>query len=411
MAKRDGAGAGARVEGRGRATVLVAVAAALVAAVLLALPAGLTWVVASTGDDRSDGPRTAGPRPGSVAAGTTHSCAIAPRGALRCWGGNADLQLGTGLRTWSRVPLNVIRLETGAAAVTAGGSHTCALSVAGAVTCWSREGRTLGVGDATISTAAPVAVAGMTAGVVAVSAGSGHTCALTGARDVLCWGEFHGRDLKPRNYLSPRKILGLGRGVRAINAGFDDACAVTAAGSVRCWGEHYPGPRGASPVTAVTVTGLTAPVTAVAVGGGHACALTVAGGVQCWGENAHGQVGNGTTTAAAKPVPVSGLDAGVVALSAGYQSTCALTASGGVSCWGHNEYGQLGDGTTTDAPKPVPVVGLGSEVVSLSAGFQHACAMTRDGGVKCWGYNFEGQLGIGASTLSSSPTPLDVVRL
>jgi alpha-tubulin suppressor-like RCC1 family protein len=406
MSKRD---VEASAGGRGRVRVLVAVGAALAAALMLAVPAGLTWVVASTGDGGSDRVETFAPRPGRVAAGTAHSCAVTPTGALTCWGGNADLQLGTGLRTWSRVPLRVLRLESGVAAVSAGGSHSCALTAAGAVSCWSREGRTLGVGDATIETAAPVQVRGLDAGVAAISAGSAHTCALTTVGVVSCWGDFHGADLKARTYLTPRRILGLGRGVTAINAGYDDACAVIATGAVRCWGEHYPGPRGASPLTVVDVAGLKARARAVTVGGAHACVLTAAGGVQCWGENGHGQLGNGTMTASATPVPVRGLDAGVVAVGAGDQDTCALTERGSVRCWGHNEYGQLGDGTTRDSAVPVRVVGLDSGVVAVGAGFQHTCAMLGGGGLMCWGYNFEGQLGIGASTLSSSPKPLRVV--
>lgn len=414
MSKRDGRAA----EGRGRAGLLVAIGAALFAALLLAMPAGLTWVVTSTGDgaEAASGDGGSGrvvihaPRAGLVAAGTAHSCAVTPKGTLKCWGSNADLQLGTGLRTWSRVPLPVLRLESGTAVISAGGSHSCALTDAGAVSCWSREGRALGVGDETIETAAPVQVRGLTEGVDAISAGNAHTCALK-AGVVSCWGGFHGPDLKARNYLTPRKILGLGRGVRAVDAGYDDACAVVATGAVRCWGEHFPGPRGASPLTAVAVAGLPSQAVAVTVGGGHACVLTSAGGVVCWGANAHGQLGDGTTTTSQAPVQVRGLDSGVVAVRAGDQDTCALTDRGAVQCWGYNGYGQLGDDTITDSGVPVPVLGLDAGVVDLGVGYQHACAMLGTGAVRCWGYNFEGQLGIGPSTLSNSPRPLDVVGL
>ena len=102
--------------------------------------------------------------------------------------------------------------------------------------------------------------------------------------------------------------------------------------------------------------------------------------MQCWGYNDYGQLGDGSTTDRSTPVPVSGLGSGVIALAAGDAHTCALTAAGGVQCWGYNGYGQLGDGSTTNRLTPVPVSGLGSGVVALAAGDYHTCALTAAGG-------------------------------
>lgn len=389
----------------GRTALVVALVAGLFGALLLAMPSLVIWRLAATGDGDDDGARGG---PGRLAGGTTHSCALAPAGTLKCWGGNADFQLGTGFRTWSRVPLEVVRLGTSVVEVAVGGSHSCARTDARGVWCWSKQGVTLGVGDRELETAAPIAVPGLGDGVQTISAGNDHTCAITAAGGVRCWGEFHGADLKPVRYLKSRPVLGLDGGVVALSAGYDDGCAATATGTVRCWGEHYTTRAGTSPLTSVAVAGVTS-ATAVAVGGTHACALSNTGTVTCWGGNRHGQLGNGTTTDSTQPVAVSGL-ADVVAISAGYQYTCALTGKSTVACWGHDEYGQLGSAEVADTTTPVGVAGL-TDVAALSAGFQHACAMTGAGVVKCWGHNFEGQLGIGPTTLSNSPTPLGVVGL
>ncbi len=388
-----------------RAALLVALAAALLGALLLAMPSLAVWRLAATDDGGAEAARGG---PGRLSSGTTHSCALAPAGTLKCWGSNADLQLGTGFRTWTRVPLEVVRLGTSVVEVAVGGSHSCARTATKGVWCWSKQGVALGVGDRNLETAAPIPVPGLGEGVQKINAGNDHTCAITSAGGVRCWGEFHGADLKPVRYLKTKPVRGLDGGVVALSAAYDDGCAVTAAGAVRCWGEHYTTRAGASPLTSVPVAGV-ADATAVSVGGSHACALSDAGSVSCWGGNRHGQLGNGTTTDSAAPVPVRGL-ADVVAISAGYQYTCALTGAGTVKCWGHDEYGQLGAGKAADTTAPADVVGL-TDVAALSAGFQHACAMTGAGAVKCWGHNFEGQLGIGPTTLSNSPTPLDVVGL
>jgi alpha-tubulin suppressor-like RCC1 family protein len=165
---------------------------------------------------------------------------------------------------------------------------------------------------------------------------------------------------------------------------------------VKCWGNNGAGQLGDGTTTdrdvPVDVLGLGSPAQSIAAGWAHTCALTIGGAVKCWGDNQYGQLGDGTTTNSLTPIDVVGLGSGVVAIDASFGDTCAVLDTGGLKCWGDNEYGQLGDGTTTDSHVPVDVSGLTSGVAAVSSGRWHACAITTAGGAKCWGANFEGEV-------------------
>jgi len=141
----------------------------------------------------------------------------------------------------------------------------------------------------------------------------------------------------------------------------------------------------------------------IAVGDWHSCALTRAGGVQCWGNNRHGQLGDGTTISRSTPVDVTGLASGVIKISAGPASTCALTREHGVKCWGDNRHGQLGDGTTISRSSPVNVVGLASGVDAIAVGGLLACAVVRVGPVRCWGTLPTGETAVLRTTPTDVP--------
>jgi len=202
----------------------------------------------------------------------------------------------------------------------------------------------------------------------------------------------------------------LGQPVQQLAAGLEHTCALTAAGAVQCWGWNASGQLGDGSTTNKStpqpVTGLASGVASISSGANHACALTTAGAVQCWGNNGYGQVGNGSTTNQSTPQPVTGLSSGVAAIAAGQFHTCALTTAGAVQCWGANNSGQLGDGSTTNKSTPQPVTGLASGVAFIAAGAAHTCALTLAGAVQCWGSNSSGQLGDGSTTNKSTPQPV-----
>ena len=195
-------------------------------------------------------------------------------------------------------------------------------------------------------------------------------------------------------------------GVTAVVAGASHSCALMSGGAVKCWGSNGSGQLGDGTAidrpTPVTVSGLTSGVTAIAAGGYHTCALTNGGAVKCWGYNYFGQIGDNSTTNRTAPVAVSGLGSGAVAISAGGNHTCAITAAGAVQCWGYNGAGQIGDNSTFDRWTPATVSGI-SSATSIAAGAFHTCAVTTGGAAKCWGWNYSGQLGDNSTNTRLAP--------
>ncbi len=345
----------------------------------------------------------------SVSAGSFHTCALTADGGVKCWGRGP---LGNGTFTNSSTPVNVSGLASDVTAISAGNSHTCALTASGGAKCWGTSGNGQ-IGDGTyLVRTTPVDVSGLTSGVAAIRAGGAFTCVLTTSSGVKCWGQNGNGQLgdgTTTQHNTAMDVTGLTSGVTAISTGFYHACALTTSGGVKCWGLNYSGQLGdgttTDRATPVDVSGLTSGAIAIATGANHTCALTTSGGVKCWGLGANGRLGDGTTSQRNVPVDVTGLTNSVAIIDVNQQS-CALTTSGSVKCWGYNYYGQLGDGTTTDRTTPVNVSGLSSGVTSITTGSVHTCAVTAYGGIQCWGYNAYGELGDGTTTDHS--TPVDV---
>jgi alpha-tubulin suppressor-like RCC1 family protein len=320
----------------------------------------------------------------AISAGGLHTCALMNDGGVKCWGNNLPGEVGDGqacgptcvtpadvCQTYDEAEQRCAEPLSGVVQIAAGGFHSCAVTATGGVKCWGRSewgevgDGTVGDGDAltldNIRTT-PINVTGLGTGVKAISAGERHTCALTTAGGVKCWGRNNTGQLGDSTMTDspvPVDVVGLDSGVKAISAGGYHTCALTSIGQVKCWGGNSPVP--------VDVLGLSGDVVAIDTATAHSCAVMSTGGMQCWGDNYYGQLGDGTVQERLTPVDVRGLTQGAVSAAVGFFFTCALTNAGGVKCWGYTAYGSLGDGRACgrndfSCPTPVDVTGLGPKL-------------------------------------------------
>ena len=341
-------------------------------------------------------------RPG-IAAGGTHSCALASSGAVRCWGGSEQGQLGSGrtsrqnglVRVLASGPLT--RLATGI-------SHSCALDATGSARCWGlNTSGQLGTGDRA-ERPAPSEVAGA-ARFTDIAAGLAHTCAVAEGGVAMCWGEGGNGQIghgATSDMSAPTAVAG-GHTFSTVSAGWRHTCALTPQNAAWCWGSNDSGQLG----DGSTAT-RTAPVRvagghrfrSISAGASHTCGVTTEGVAHCWGGNDYGQTGR-SGSGSVEPVAVTAPVA-FAAVTAGAVHTCAVTRSGEALCWGRSNFGQLGNESLADSAEPVRVAG-GLRFTSLSASGSHTCGRTTSGQDYCWGYNVEGQLGDGTRTNRSRP--------
>ena len=354
----------------------------------------------------------------TLSAGYDRTCAIDASGGVQCWGGGA---LGNGSTADATVPIRPKYLTSGVIAVTVNSSaRSCALRSSGEVLCWGAN--SLGeLGDGTTTdrwVPTPILGLGPGSGVTAIALGEEHACALKSDGTVLCWG--HNRYGQIGNgavggVLPPTVVNGFaaGSGVVAIAAGGANTCAIKSDQSVYCWGHNGVGEVGDGTTvdryvpTPVTSLGFASGVISVSVGFAHACAVRNDGDVFCWGFNGVGQLGNGGIQNALVPTPtLLHVDEGALAVEVNgtYSHTCARSDKG-VFCWGSNNSGELGDGTTTDRDYPVQVLTLGAgiPVDAVVTGIGHSCARRSIERIVCWGSNFAGQLGNDTNVDSLTP--------
>lgn len=347
-----------------------------------------------------------------IVAGENYACAITAAGAAKCWGYNAGGQLGDGTTALAKVPVGVVGLESGVKSLAVGVNHTCAIMEAGNVKCWGYNANGQ-LGDGTvIQQNSPVELTALAEPVENLALGHSFTCALLTDKSVKCWGVNNFGQLGDGTFsakTTPVVVQGLEQGVASISSGTRHTCAVTTDGVAKCWGRNEYGQLGdgtsSSRSVPVTVAGLDSGVVDISAGLTHTCAVLSGGAVKCWGYNNYGQLGDNTQTTRTIPVYVVNLESGAAKVDAGGTHTCAVTPNGGVKCWGRNDVGSLGDGTLVTKRTPVDVLGLSSGVLTITTGSMYSCATTSDKAY-CWGDGRNGEIGDG--TAGKKPQPVEL---
>ena len=342
----------------------------------------------------------------SVAVGELSTCAN--KGTiLSCWGDNASGQLSTDDFTRRLEPTPV---SNGASfrTIALGGDHACGINAAGVMFCWGgNEHGAIGDGT-TVDRTKPTLQAGARftyAGHVAL--GNQHSCAVA-VGDLAPHGECWGRGTEGQlvnattsDALTPASMTqagSVGQTVNAIAAGSEFTCWVINA-KAYCVGlddQNQTADSDASSTISVGHGSLLDVVNDIAAGHAHACVRAGAAttDIACWGRNVEGELGIGVTSASEKAFTTVTAPTHFISVVAGAYHTCGLTGDAHVMCWGKNDRGQLGDGTTTDNPQPKVVPGL-EGVTSIAAGGATTCAIAGSGkSLSCWGDNGFGAVGV-----------------
>lgn len=403
----------------------------------------------------------------AISAGGWHTCALLSGGVVKCWGGHFYGQIGIGLtenkyigdkpgEMGSALPAVELGLGRRALAISTGGYHSCALLDNQTVKCWGDNGGgQLGLGDTERRGDEPgemgdiLPVVSLSSGSVpvAIALGFFHSCAVLNNGSVKCWGfnskgalgledtANRGANAGEMGDALPLVNLGSGQTISALSAGNLHTCALLNSGLIKCWGDNQNGKLGLGDtidrggkagemgdnLVAIQL-GTGKAVGAISCGATHTCARLSDGSAKCWGANYSGELGLGDTNNRGDAPGEMGdalppVDLGSIAMPAQIRSgmflTCALMTNGYVKCWGYGAY--LGYGDTTDRGGGIgemgnnlPFIDLGSVIVqTIAVGVSHACALLKNGSVKCWGSNEYGQLGLGdTSTRGDEPSDM-----
>jgi alpha-tubulin suppressor-like RCC1 family protein len=380
----------------------------------------------------------------SIGLGGNHGCGLEADGNAFCWGANGAGELGIGTISNSVGLPQPVATSLKFTAISAGAGFTCGLEKGtGFAWCWgdnevNQLGQTSpsnqpGQSSTIAQSPTPMRVlppaSGTPVAFVSISSGADHVCAIDTSAAIWCWGSnTAGRagiemslcggpmGVGPCSFWVPQMITAskppFNLTFSQVSAGTESTCGITTTGALHCWGHILRGSQ--APVASFDAPALVTQVAgavSVSVGASASCAVAASGQLFCWGDNSSGRLGTGLSGGnSVTPVPVAGSQ-GYASVSVASQSACARTTGGGVRCWGSNSNGQLGLGlpaATQMVATPTDVLGLQSSL--LVSGAQHVCSLDPQGVAACWGSDLFGQIGQGGGhilpTVAVVPVPV-----
>lgn len=384
-----------------------------------------------------------------VAAASISTCGITSTGVLKCWGNNAPTPA-------------IVDAGISYKFISAGSDYKCGITSLDQLKCWGNNSYgQLGIGTTTSQATPTIVNSGTTYKMISASRGTMTTCAITSADVLQCWGyNYYGQvgNGNTTDVLSPTTIDS-GTNYKKVSVGSSITCGITDTNKIKCWGHGYLGNGTYSSYLSVpTAIDVITDYSDISVGG-HICGVTTSSLTKCWGSNSGGQLGDGTSADRQTPTVILSSDI-FTTVTAGGGFSCGLKSNGSIVCWGQNAVGQFGYGnafsnrvpTKVDFTGTIADVSVGESILCLIDSSQKlkchsttypsssiflgngvpsanikapirvdpltsyslisnnsdtSCGITTAGVLKCWGYNYNGQLGTGSTQLESQPVVID----
>lgn len=373
----------------------------------------------------------------SISAGSGYTCDLGSIGIASCWGNNGgqDGRLGNGVLDNaslpdSPVPVNVLGTQR-FTVISSGDRHSCGLNSTGAAYCWGSNGDgQLGAPSIASWAHQPVAVAGNLT-FTQISAGEGHTCAITAAGAAYCWGDNGVGQLGDNTTTDATSPVAVSGGITfaTISAGMSfgglsKTCGVATNGRAYCWGSDTYGELGDGGTISGQTTDFKKVPTlvsgpqnfkSISVGYSHVCGVLTTGAGYCWGDANSGKLGiNDDMNGVSAPTALATTQ-NFLQIEAGYQHTCGVTTTFALYCWGANDVGQSGTASDVGQISIFPKLAAAGEWIEVTVGgsASHTCGILRTRlSVRCMGRNDVGQLGNNTTTPSTTanPTPVLVTK-